>query len=226
MRSIVGISVVAISLTASSTAFADTVFSTQETRQIVYKYGACAVKHHAGGASKAVLRNVDNLTLLNHYSALIDRDCLAPGGRLAFPGDYYIYALADALVARELTTAPVPDLSNVPPLERRSIPAFAELRRKFGYDAALEATKNAEIFGPLNDYGECVVRRSPAKAKALLMTEPESATEPSRFEALESALSACAPEDKTMKLTKLILRGTIALNYYRLAQAALHVPIH
>jgi hypothetical protein len=226
VRFIIVSGVVATSLAPSSTAIADTVFSTQETRQIIYKYGACAVKHHAEGASKAVLGNVDSLTLVHDYSALIDRACLAAGARLAFPGDYYIYALADALVARVLATAPVPDLSNVPPLERRSMASFPELKRKFGYRAALQASSNAEIFEPFNEYGECVVRHKPATAKAFLMTEPETALEADYFQALEPAFSACAPEDKTIKVSKTVLRGTIALNYYRLAQAALHVPIH
>ena len=48
----------------------------------------------------------------------------------------------------------------------------------------------------------------------------------SRFEALSPALSACAPPEQEVELTKFLVRGTIALNYYRLAQAAHHVAIH
>jgi hypothetical protein len=211
---------------ATSTPTAQTIISTEETRKFAYKYGACAVARHPRGASEAVLRNADSLTLTRRYSALADDNCLPTDSQIVFPGDFFIYALADALVARELATAPIPDLSKVPPLGRRSMPTFAHLRRKFGYDAALSAAYNAEVFGALDDYGECVVRQSPAKANALLMTEPESAAESDRFEALSPALLACTPEDKTLKLTKFLLRGTIALNYYRLAQATLHVPIH
>lgn len=220
------VGVMGISVAANSTANAPTGLSSEEMRKFAYHYGACAVARHPRGASEAVLRNVDTVTLTTKYSALIDRDCLPSGSQIVFPGDFYIYALADALVARELATAPMPELSNLPPLESRSMPPFAHLRRKLGYGVALRATYDAEVFGALSEYGECVVRKSPANARALLMTEPEAAAEAPAFEALSPALLACTPEGKTVKLTKSSLRGTIALTYYRLVQSALHTPVH
>jgi hypothetical protein len=199
--------------------------SQRELRQMAYKFGTCVVKHQAARASKAVLENSDNLTLKLHYSRLFDGECLDRRGALAFPESFYLYTLADALVARELTNAPAPNVSKVPPLEHSSAAPFSDLKRKFGYDVALRATNDAEAARPINEFGECVVRESPANAKALLMTEPGSAAESARFEALQAALSVCAQE-KTMELSKILLRGTIALNYYRLAQALLHIPVH
>lgn len=225
MRSLV-VTVGAIGLgLGNSAAIPQSLVPPEQTRQIAYKYGACAVQRHPRAASEAVLRNVDSYTLLAHYSSLVDSQCLERG-QIVFPGDFYIYSLADALVARELTAVPIPDLSRVPSLPRRPLLPFAQLRRRLGYQAALEATFNADVFGSLNEYGECVVRKDPASARALLMTAPESAEEGSRFEELSAALLACTAEDKTMKLTKTLLRGTIALNYYRLAKWALHPPVH
>jgi hypothetical protein len=225
MRSMIVIIGIATSLAANPRTNVQTFSSETETRRVAYQYATCAVNRHLGAASKAVLRNVDSLILRTHFSALIDPVCL-DRGRLVFPGEFYIYALADALVARELKVAPVPDLSNVPPLERRSIPTFTDLKRKFGYDAALQATYDADVFGALDEFGECVVRKSPADAKALLMTEPGSAAEPADFDALQPGLSECAPEGKTMEFRRVQLRGTIALNYYRLAHAALQIAKH
>jgi hypothetical protein len=225
MRSIiVAIGAIVISVAAKSAPVSPTPLSTEETRKAAYQYGICVVQRRASGASKAVLSNVDTETLNVRYRALFD--VCRIDGTIVFPGDFYVYTLADALVALELTALPVPDLSQVPPLPGRSTPTFAKLKRKYGYDAALQATRDADVYGALNAYGECVVRKSPANAKALLMAKPESAEELSRFEALSPALSACAPAEQKVELTKFLVRGTIALNYYRLAQAARHVAIH
>ena len=231
MGSLFMVAAVAMGLAASSSAFAETVFTEKQTREIAYKFGKCVVSRHAGGASKAILRNADNEELRRHYSALIDPGCLNPGGRLIFPGDFYRYALADALVARELATVPAPDLTNVPPLDHGAVPippvappTYANAVDKFRYQVALKKAQETQTFRTLRQYGECVVRESPANAKALLMTEPVSPGESDRFEALQPALSACAATE-TMRVSKFLLRGAIALSYYRLAQAALHVPV-
>lgn len=224
MRFVIVIGAALTSLLSASAAIAQSSLSNKELRQIAYKYGACVVKHRAVGASKAVLNHADNFTLKTRYIRLIDSGCFALHGALAFPGDFYIYTLADALVARELKDAPVPDLSKVRP-EERSTPDFSMLKRKFGYDIAVRRTGEAETVRPMNEFGECVVRQSPASAKELLMTEPETTAESARFEELQPAFSICA-QDKTMELSKILLRGTIAFNYYRLAQAALQVPVH
>jgi len=230
MRSmIVTLGVILVGQASNSNAdvLTERTYSTEETRRLAHNYGQCVVRSHAMLASRAVLGNVDRLTLKKQYPLLLDRNCVDKQNQtLAFPGDFFAYILADALVARELTSAPTPDLSNVPPLERRSVAGFADLKRKFGYDAALAAASEGNVYQEFNDYGECVVRQNPADAKMLLMTNPESAAEVSAFAALQPALSACALQGTTMELTKLLVRGTVAFNYYRLAQSALHIPVH
>jgi hypothetical protein len=215
----------AIGLLAGSGSAADNVSPDVAIRLIVRNYGTCAVKAHPARASEAVLANVEYFVLKTKYHDLVDSNCLPSSGRLALPGDTLKYALADALVTRQLISAPVPNLSAVPPLERPPLPPFAEIKRKYGYDVALSATYQAPMFAALDQYGECVVRKTPANSWALLMTAPASSEERSQFEALVPALSECAPEGRTVQFDKLQLRGTIALNYYRLAQTALHLPI-
>ena len=75
-------------------------------------------------------------------------------------------------------------------------------------------------FSYLSRYGECVVRADPAGSRALLAAKPETPEEASRFAALRLALATCLPEGHTLEFGKLALRGTIAVNYYRLAKAA------
>ena len=52
------------------------------------------------------------------------------------------------------------------------------------------------------------------------MTAPDSAEEAARFGALRPALAHCLSEGETLRSGKAALRGSIAVNYYRLAHAA------
>jgi hypothetical protein len=72
----------------------------------------------------------------------------------------------------------------------------------------------------LSHYGECIVRADTAGAKALLLATPDSADEAARFAALGPSLSRCLPEGTTLRFGKVTLRGSVAINYYRLAYAA------
>ncbi len=209
----------------------DSDFSTKEIRAITYGYAKCIVGRHATKASQALIENVDNSVLLRRYPMLIDGQCLvnelAGGGTMKFTGDLYRYALADALVKRELAAAPAPVLDGVPRLEARSLPerpqplapdAKKSARRK--HDAALKSFDRAAAYHFLGGYGECVVRVDPAGAKSLLLTKPDSTEESASFSSLRPAFSTCLPEGKTLQFGRVALRGTIAVNYYRLAHAA------
>lgn len=217
-----------LTLASTSAAAEETFYSVKETRVIAYKYGQCAVRGHTAGASEAIMRNVDNETLVKRYRILINGDCLrAPGSRLMFPGDFYRYALADGLVTRRLADRPVPDLTNVPPLahaaaQESPMPPLDDNQiANLLYANALHKAQQAAAFRALSIYGECVVRVSPTHAKALLITEPESAAENDGFRAMQPAFAQCMPEGQTMTLDKFVLRGIVAVNYYRLATTAL-----
>lgn len=233
MKSRYTIAVLTLMAAASpSTAQADeSDYSTKETRAIMHGYARCIVAQHAGKASEAVLQNVDNKTILRRYPMLLNGECLVDqthtASRMSFAGDLYRYALADALVRKEMATAAVPALEGVPRLDARSLPERPEplptdakksARRK--HEAALKKFDQAVAYYFLGGYGECVVRVDTAGAKALLLTKPDSAEEGQSFSKLRPALETCLPEGQTLRFGKVALRGTIAVNYYRLAHAA------
>jgi hypothetical protein len=222
-----------IAIAASTTPLAaqPSNYSAKETRRLAYDYAKCVVARHAGPASEAVLSDVDNKTLMARYWSLVEGECLVrqthAAAKMSFPGDLYRYALADALVSRELKSAPVPDFSNVPPLQRRALPeapaplrANASKAERRKYDEEMKDFTEAEAFRSLGALGECVVRLNAPGAKGLLLTSPETPAETSSFDALRPALGQCLPEGTTLTLGRLVLRGTIAVNYYRLAHAA------
>lgn len=229
MRFALGLGVTTLSLSATLLAAPESDYSLKDTRKLAYDYGKCVVGRHHAAASEAILRNISNREIMRNYAVLVDGLCLVrsthSGAKMSFPGDLYRYALADALFAREVASAPVPDLSNVPPLERPARPEPAPLALNASkadrnrYQQAFKDFTEAEAFRALGAVGECVVRLNTAGAKALLLASPETNGETAAFNALRPTLAQCLPEGRTLTLGKLALRGTIAVNYYRLARA-------
>jgi hypothetical protein len=68
-------------------------------------------------------------------------------------------------------------------------------------------------------FGECAVRTDPANTHALLMTWPGSAEEKTAFGALAAALDSCVVQGAQFTATRSVMRGLIALGYYRVAHA-------
>jgi len=209
----------------------DSEYSTKEIRALTHDYARCVVTRHTAAASQALLDNGDNSTIHRRYQRLIDGECLVDqtmgSSTMKFTGDLYRYALADALVNQELAMAPVPVLKGVPRLDTRPLPdrpkplapdARKSERRK--HEAELKQFDRAVAYYFLGGYGECVVRVDTAGAKALLLTKPDSPEESHSFSTLQPALGRCLPEGKMLRFGKVALRGTIAVNYYRLAHAA------
>ena len=213
----------------------DSELNFRETRTMLHQYGRCVVKLEQALASQAISRNVDNGELLRRYDRLIVGKCLPMGyatvAKVQFKGDQYRYALADALVRKELAAAPAPDLETVPQLDHRDpgLPptissASGKRLSEKKFQEALRGHEQAQAFTYLSRYGECVVRVNPAAARALLLTDPETPGEAAQFNAMQTALGTCLPENQTRGFGKLALRGTIAVNYYRLALAARQQP--
>jgi len=211
--------------------WSDADYSTKETRALTHAYAQCVVKRQPAKASEAIAANVGNSVILRDYRMLIRDECLTRevhrATQMRFGGDLYRYALADALVNRELASLPAPDLDAVPKLDHHEPgeppQAVDPKGRKIGkrkLEAAREAHGRDVAFAFLSQYGECVVRADTAGARALLVTTPDSAEETTRFAALRPAFARCLPEGRTMRFGKVALRGSVAINYYRLAHAA------
>lgn len=214
-----------------SDAWEDAEYSTKETRALTHAYAQCVVRRQAAKASEAILANVGNGVLLRDYRMLIRPECLTrqihQATQMRFGGDLYRYALADALVNREMAGRPAPDLEAAARLDHYDAgPAPQEVDakgRKLGkrkLEAAREGYDRDVAFAFLSRYGECIVRVDTAGSKSLLVTTPDSAEEAARFTALRPALSRCLPEGQTQRFGKVALRGSVAINYYRLAHAA------
>jgi hypothetical protein len=201
----------------------------KQVRALVADYGDCIVKREAARASAAILAGLGSNELLDRYPQLMQESCLHNrlGERVEvrFAGDQYRFAIADALVRQELAQVPPPILDDVAPLDHRgpAAPPTTDAKGRPLQGRALEqAMRSYEVDRAAHymwRYGECVVRLDPAAAKALLLTEPASPEEGAQFAAMGAALDTCLGEGRTLEFGKAALRGTIAVNYYRLAKA-------
>jgi hypothetical protein len=207
-------------------------FTQAQVRDIQDQFGRCVVARKAQIASRYVLDAYDAEEGARIINKLADGDCLVAaigrrGGvvRMKFPGGMLKYAIADALVRTELTAGPISGLSQVAPLAHPTFDpsAFLPPAGKTLKPAKLQELEQAKsreqgsIY--MSHYGECVVRRDPANSHALLMADPDSAQENAAFGRLRQAFGHCLDAGRQLELNKVSLRGTVALNYYRLAKA-------
>lgn len=216
---------------AAAAAPSDSDYSTKETRAVMHAYAKCVVRRQPAKAAEAVAANLDNSTLLRKYPMLFSPECLGDaaqdGVQMRFGGDLYRYALADALVNRELAGWSVPDLTVLPRLTHRE-PGEAPSRTtasgkplgKRKYEAAVANHERDATYAYLSRYGECTVRGDPAGSKALLLTAPDTPQETAAFNALRPVLERCMVEGRTIRFGRVALRGSIAINFYRLAHSA------
>lgn len=202
----------------------------QQARALIASYGECIVKREERLAAQAILADPGNGGIMSRYPRLVQPTCLSSrlgdAVRVEFSGDQFRFAIADALVQRQLASLPVPMLDAVPrlahgdPIEPSPTDRSGRKLKESAYKQALYGFQEAQTSAYLSRFGECVIRVDPDAARALLMTEPASGEETARFAAMGMALATCLPEGRKLSLGKLALRGTIAVNYYRLAMAA------
>jgi hypothetical protein len=203
----------------------------EKNRRVMFDYAKCVVRQRHARAAEAILSNADDEVIKKRYAELIIPDCLVRvvGGaaEMKFGGDLYRYALADALVNSDYATTSESDFSNRLPLAHIVAPKKSDL------DVFLAANKKKRIreraqaafveqtgVSWLSQFGECVVRQDPTKARLWLLTPTDAPEETDRINDLQSAFSACLAQG-SLTFNRISMRGTVALNYYRLAKAAI-----
>ena len=140
--------------------------------------------------------------------------------------DGFLFALADALMRRELSSFESAVIERAQPLPSGGLvdalwPSKA-CSSECGSTRSQEVQRTRErasyILGP-QLYGECVVRTDPAGAHKLIMSEVDSANERAAVQALAPALAECVMQGSQLKASRSLLRGLLALSYYRIAHS-------
>jgi hypothetical protein len=206
----------------------------REVRLIGVRYADCVVKRQPAAASTFVLAQATKLAVRD-YRRLLDRlsdgNCLADAAKsfgavqMRFPQDTMRYTVADALFRAEGPAAPLVVPATLPALahpsfdeaEYRAAVARGGSKRKREELETQRVRSIGRIF--LSSFGECVVRADPASAHSVLRSSVLTPEENNAFVALRPAFGQCLDEGQKLSMNKAILRGTIALNHYRPAQA-------
>ena len=203
-----------------------------KVRKIHSAYGTCVVRRNHDISVRLVIEGLDNARVIKNYPGLIDGDCLVKVANsrnsigLHLPGEMLRYSIADALVAKDLASPELTDLERVAPLRHLSVEdlQFAAGRKPRSAEAQQSAIdlREGEIF--MSKFGECVVRADPLHAHQFLRASVATAEESSALKLLAGALTKCAPGGASFKVNRTMMRGTIAVNYYRLATAPRSLP--
>ena len=218
--------VLLLGISATLAAPTPTAAGTDRTaREVFESYTQCVVKKHPKDAAAVVLSTISEKEIFKSYSNLVTPDCLDTGD-LTMPGaDFLRYGLAEALVRREYATGLPVDFARAGSISHFQLDE-SDYEPKPGKPAStrevqrLDEQKKKDIaIRILSIYGECVVRASPPAALRLVLSTPSTSNEAEAFGLLGPALSACLTQGQTIALDKTAIRGSIALNLYRLAHA-------
>lgn len=210
-------------------------------RAAMAEYGQCIVKREPGRSRDFVLSGSFMSRRDQDEQALLGMECM-PGeklirqaigqkggtvsrARLRLPDSVIRWAIAQSLFDRDAAKLAAADFSAIPvlkyeepypvrtttedgdPLPEKRI---AEQQRRFEEKAGDVA---------LAKLGECVARIDSAGTKAVLVTTIDTAEELSALKSVTPALSKCLPAGQTLKLDRMSLRGSLAVAFYRLANA-------
>ncbi|MEQ1496249.1 MAG: hypothetical protein ABL912_10895 [Novosphingobium sp.] len=244
MRHTLSILLLGSAVVVGSRAYAEPMMGSRgELLGYVQAYAGCTVRYSHKRAQELVLSNVADdqmesdfkdiyvsspLVWVSGCRELVIRDGVA--FRLQ-PGMYRA-ALAESLIATDLKDAPIADLSLRAPLQHWQPESEASLGQRLAaassdrLRANIETKHNAEISKIwLAAYGECVVRKDSIGSWGWAMSKSGSRDEVVAIARLKTALGDCLTSGRTLNFPKDVLRGTVAINYYRLAKAPAAVAI-
>lgn len=218
-----------IAVAAAPTRAEDSAKGQAKVRKITFAYATCVVRKHHDKASEAILATADNDTIISKFAQIIDADCLGAaagsGVDMRFPADSYRFALADALVNADFASRGDVSFADRLPLAQPLLVSRDEAAQRLAKakgdrnrKEVQEGIDKGNALALLARYGECVVRRDPVKTRYWLLTQPNAPEEDSRIKVLLPAFADCLGEG-TVKINRITMRGTVAVNYYRLAMA-------
>ena len=203
-----------------------------EVRKIQLGYGECVVKKQREAARHFVLTpDLEGRAWDRAIAKVGDGYCLVEaakanhGVEMRFPADTMRYALADALVRSEFPVGAPVSLKNAGAIKQPTLdeskyrPYPSRKPKQKDLDELAEARRKQLGLIYLAQFGECVARADTVNSHGLLTASPDSPQESAAFASLKPVLAQCLPVGQTLSFNKATLRGTIAMNFYRLAHA-------
>jgi len=169
----------------------------KQVREGMIKFARCVARRRPNEARNFVLQ-VSQATW-NALEKKIDDDCALaavddPGEEVSVSSNSkdILLALAEVLVQQVLETSGPDQIKAAAPLP---------------------------LADPLMSVGECAVRSDPIAARALLKTRLNSKEEARALQAMAFVFGGCLPKGTQVRFDATSMRGAVAVNYYRLANA-------
>jgi|UPI000687A82F hypothetical protein len=205
-------------------------FAADQARRIQAGFGECVVKKQPELTKEFVLKpRYEKDDLRKIFPKIGDGWCLlqaadSTGSLMRFPGDTLRYTFADVLIRKEFTNG-APNIADAGPIQHAPLVEGDYLpspRRKASAAELEELALNRQkalVAIYLSKFGECVVRSNPVASYQLINSKILTPEESAAFTALAPSFGPCVEAGQSFKLDKSAVRGTIAMNLYRLAHA-------
>ena len=210
--------------------------SKADSRLVMRDFANCMAGHHSNDA-RAYLALDPSRPLTAEQAQLLRSDCMpmvspapipvilgAHTPTIAIKGsrENYRFALAEALLLRTYRRSAPAIAPEAPPLSHPALVVGSPMPVDWHWDASewFNHIKRSQQDALASAFGECVVRASPELSWTLLKTDVGSSAEAQAFEPLKPVLATCLGQTGGMAHGKFGIRGSIALNFYRLTMAA------
>jgi hypothetical protein len=191
------------------------------SRLVLGEFAKCIVRRKHDDAARVVLDAQADLGK-ERADGLFISDCMPDRSRMRANATQIRYGLAEALTLADAKSLSFDFARTAPLVHRpfvdRPMPAdvAADPRRVAGWNAVAAERSTYAVLSP---FGECVVRAAPAQSLAVLRTRVETPEEDAALKAVFPVLGSCLGKGSALRLNKFVMRGTLALNLYRLARA-------
>lgn len=203
-----------------------------QERKVIDRFGDCAVKLDASGARRVVVEDKSVKDIFENHKNLVGPKCLPDtvgrGIQLRMDNIALKAALAQALFRRELAGVDAPDVSAVPLLAHTEPTPVVTVDKRTGKPLSAKAIAAQEaavarktVDLQMSRFGECVARKDMSAARKVLLTPIGGDEEIAALKATAPVLATCVATGQQVRFDRMALRNTLAINYYRLASAAL-----
>lgn len=221
-------------LCASTALFAEApAYAEKSDKQVLRETGSsfadCVAEKHYDEAVAYILESPDNKTAMKKYRRLIDYQCMVEASSgtavagIRFSGDTFAFSIAEGLVRKDFGAGGPMSFSDRAPLAHRALPAvdpseLSKLSEKKRADAKT-ARQREMTWLLIAKFGECAVRLAPESTRKLAQTRVGSPEEFGLLQEMAPNFGVCLPSGAELKFQPLHLRGTLMVNYFRLASA-------
>jgi hypothetical protein len=211
--------------------------SQQELLEYHEEYAECMVRYRRLEARKLVLSNTPNHRLEHDFRSIYTTKALLnvsgcpnllirDGRAFVLQPDMFRAALAHELIKADLKNAETNNFVDRVPLSHWMPPSPAMLdsqraaQKNTKRHAKLEKAHGEEVGRAwLSRYGDCVAHGNSKASHEWVVSKPGTPVEQAAIATLQPAFAACLVAGEKLTFSKEVLRGAVAINYYRLAMA-------